>query len=360
MAAAKMEAKQVVGLVAVVVAVLLQLLLGRSSDGSSSSYRRRAWAPYNGSEIEHHTEPIPRISLAEISSSDSQFDVYRSLERPFVLTELCDPDSDSADPCHLRDDTWSAASIVHRWDWAHDATAEFYPLNMDVYSVLRTAERIPLTRAVAATAGLSIDGANQSQLWPADDLVQPPRRYVHFNVANSSHWDRLMNGAGGGLLSTVAVRLPRQLRYTIQWMQEVLIEPAGSAGSALDGGSGVASQPATGATEIAADWNAVTHWRMLLIGSDRAGEAATCVVSSLITAVPMNDRCGSSNPSQLFLSIPLNHNINSSHAHCWLFVLQACSTIATPLQQGRGSCNCGVRSDGACAAPSRRRSSQRS
>lgn len=169
---------------------------------------------------------------------------------PFVLTGLCGGVAEgAADPCHLRDSTWSARALMaaargdeglpHLSGWVAAASpVEFYFANMDSHGLLRKAARVPLATALAATTGHHPD-------WPADDIVSPPRRYIHWSVFNSTAWGALVPPE---LLSV----LPRSLAFSSDWL-------AGALGS-----RGEADDPAS-------DWLVTTHWRMLLVGNAGAG-----------------------------------------------------------------------------------------
>lgn len=261
-----MDPKQWAVAAALAAVILGQLWMGRVLDGPSR-HTRRAGGPWNATAIEHDVRRLPRVSAAELASNAGAFD----FGAPFVLTGLCEPTADSADPCHLRDGTWSAGAMTgtsaggdaQSWGWAREASVEFYPHNMDEFALLRTGSRVPLPVAVAVTAGLpgAADG------WPADDdAVSPPRRYAHWNVNATGDWARLTTEMLGGVL---AARLPPQLLYTQRWLDDVLV--GGGSGSDEFAAGNAAAAGAPDDDALAADWCAVTHWRMLLVGNHGAG-----------------------------------------------------------------------------------------
>ena len=239
-----MDARTAVGAAAVAAIVALQLWAAAGPPGAPPA--RRATAAFAAGDVRHDTRPLPRLTLAQLLG-DPAAAAHRAVAAPFVLTDLC------AGECALRPEAVAPPALMDAAaNWAARADVEFYPRNMDAHGLLRRPVVAPLAAAVAAAVGAP--GANASHL----DADGDPRRYAQWNT-DAAQWARLLDDVAPGLPR----RLPPALAFSAAWLQPGVLLGAG--------GSGGGAQAAADAAAAVDDWLRVTHWRMLLVGNERAG-----------------------------------------------------------------------------------------
>ena len=168
-----------------------------------------------GEEIQHHVEPLPRIPLSELYLPENE--KYAEGKTPFILTEAVDGSWENTNG-------WSLDYFKREFPNAH---VDFYPHNMASSNVRPYI--VPMMQALEEFER------------PSGAFRRDPRHpgtYMMWNM-NLDDWEAL--GKDFGVL-------PELFRSDEAWIEGCL-----------------------GTRDLRNEFHIVSHWRMLLIGTEGAG-----------------------------------------------------------------------------------------